>query len=69
LMDRTPRGMKPGLPRKPGPLRLAKLITNEKPSLVAFHTRMSTGVMTRLNTVRLRKGWSEGPITSPRGDG
>jgi hypothetical protein len=37
------------------PLRLAKLITNEKPSLVAFHTWMfSTG--TRLNcTLRLRK--------------
>ena len=63
-MDQTPRGMKPGLRRKPGPLRLAKLITNEKPSLVVFHTWMfSTGVMTRLNcTVRLRKEWPEGPI-------
>jgi hypothetical protein len=48
--------MKPVSPRKPGPLRLAKLITNEKASPVAFHTWMfSTGVMTRLNcTVRLR---------------
>ena len=42
--------MKPGLPRKPGPLRVAKLITNEKPSPVAFHIWMSsTEVMTRLN--------------------
>ena len=48
----------------PEPLRLAKQITNEKPSLAAFHTWVSsTGVMMRLNcTVRLRKEWSEGPI-------
>jgi hypothetical protein len=51
--------MKPICPRKPGPLLLPRLITNEKPFPFAFHASMSptelmTGVKSILIPIRLK---------------
>jgi hypothetical protein len=48
LIDRAPRSQ--GARESRARLRLSKLITNEKPLLLAFHICMSsTGLMTHLN--------------------